>query len=840
MEQRRWLLLALALLLAIPVSARCSLTDNFKLTSPEKVVGIVGQDTILPCTISSTKPLDNPQVHWIKITDGHTEDIYPHGQFGGEPMQKYCGRTSVPGDGFATGNVSLTLKNVQPADEGIYSCIVTSRDWSTDTSTKLSIAGTGEVFIEIQGPQGQGLELGCRSQGWLPKPTVQWVTEDGQGLSVDTEIHQDSEKLFSVWSRVTVTGEQVGKVTCQILNPLLQVEKETTVLLSGASQWVSASWIQLPLFLLTLAAGAVLVFRGRAVDALESIRLKDHQHLYQKILTLQEAFQNEQESTQRDLQLLRTDLKNELGLTIQANTTNALESMWKKDLHEVSQQVQTLQKAFQNTQVYTQRDLQMIRTDLKDELGKTVEANVTGTIAYIWQKDLLQLSQQIQTLKKTFQNMKVSTQRDLQMIRTDLENKLGRTVEANTSALESRLEKDLHEASQQILTLQKAIQNMEGSTQRDLQMIRTDLEHELGRTVEANTRTMESMWQKDLLQLSQQMQTLQEAIQNMEVSTQRDLQMIRADLENELGRTVEANTRTTESMWQKDLLQLSQQMQTLQGAFQNMQASSQLGLQIAVADLKNKLERTVKENTPRVLESLRLKDLQQLSQEIQALGKDMQTTLGSPEYDLQLLRTYLEKELDLQELRSYRGDVTLDADTAHPRLEISADGQKVKDTGVIRQVPSNEKRFDSHLFVLAKEGYTSGKHYWEVSVGRRRSWALGIARESVTRKGPLTLCPQNGFWAIGLADGRDYWAYTDHWTRLSVSGHLHKIGIFLNIPAKKLRFYNAHKGATLYTFNIADGSSKEGKFIPFLSTGPATAKLDPEPLLIVQEFDDDD
>uniref|UniRef100_A0A8U7P8D1 Uncharacterized protein n=1 Tax=Corvus moneduloides TaxID=1196302 RepID=A0A8U7P8D1_CORMO len=785
MEQRRWLLLALALLLAIPVSARCSLTDNFKLTSPEKVVGIVGQDTILPCTISSTKPLDNPQVHWIKITDGHTEDIYPHGQFGGEPMQKYCGRTSVPGDGFATGNVSLTLKNVQPADEGIYSCIVTSRDWSTDTSTKLSIAGTGEVFIEIQGPQGQGLELGCRSQGWLPKPTVQWVTEDGQGLSVDTEIHQDSEKLFSVWSRVTVTGEQVGKVTCQILNPLLQVEKETTVLLSGASQWVSASWIQLPLFLLTLAAGAVLVFRGRAVDALESIRLKDHQHLYQKILTLQEAFQNEQESTQRDLQLLRTDLKNELGLTIQANTTNALESMWKKDLHEVSQQVQTLQKAFQNTQVYTQRDLQMIRTDLKDELGKTVEANVTGTIAYIWQKDLLQLSQQIQTLKKTFQNMKVSTQRDLQMIRTDLENKLGRTVEANTSALESRLEKDLHEASQQILTLQKAIQNMEGSTQRDLQMIRTDLEHEL-------------------------------------------------------GRTVEANTRTTESMWQKDLLQLSQQMQTLQGAFQNMQASSQLGLQIAVADLKNKLERTVKENTPRVLESLRLKDLQQLSQEIQALGKDMQTTLGSPEYDLQLLRTYLEKELDLQELRSYRGDVTLDADTAHPRLEISADGQKVKDTGVIRQVPSNEKRFDSHLFVLAKEGYTSGKHYWEVSVGRRRSWALGIARESVTRKGPLTLCPQNGFWAIGLADGRDYWAYTDHWTRLSVSGHLHKIGIFLNIPAKKLRFYNAHKGATLYTFNIADGSSKEGKFIPFLSTGPATAKLDPEPLLIVQEFDDDD
>lgn len=59
-----------------------------------------------------------------------------------------------------------------------------------------------------------------------------------------------------------------------------------------------------------------------------------------------------------------------IGLTIEANSTNTLESMWKKDLQEVSQQVQTLQEPFQNTQVYIQHDLQMIRTDLKDELGE--------------------------------------------------------------------------------------------------------------------------------------------------------------------------------------------------------------------------------------------------------------------------------------------------------------------------------------------------------------------------------------------------------------------------------------------------------------------------------------
>ncbi|XP_072703765.1 butyrophilin-like protein 9 [Ciconia boyciana] len=173
------------------------------------------------------------EVQWKKITDGQMEDIHIYREFGSKPTLKYLGRTSSPTDGFATGNVSLTLKNIQPADEGTYICSVKSRDQSADTATMLSIAGTSEVFFEILGPQGQGLELACRSHGWFPKPTVRWVTQDKQRLSPDTAIHQDSKQLFSVLSRVTVTGEQVGDITCQILNPLVQAEKKTTLRLSN-------------------------------------------------------------------------------------------------------------------------------------------------------------------------------------------------------------------------------------------------------------------------------------------------------------------------------------------------------------------------------------------------------------------------------------------------------------------------------------------------------------------------------------------------------------------------------------------------------------------------------
>ncbi|NXF98669.1 BT1A1 protein, partial [Eubucco bourcierii] len=183
-------------------------------------------------------------------------------------------------------------------------------------------------------------------------------------------------------------------------------------------------------------------------------------------------------------------------------------------------------------------------------------------------------------------------------------------------------------------------------------------------------------------------------------------------------------------------------------------------------------------------------------------------------------------------------DVTLDADTAHPRLRISDAGKSVADTGAIQNVPRSELRFDSNLFVLAKEGYTSGRHYWQVDVGKRRSWTLGVAREPVTRKGTLTLAPENGFWTIGLVGGRDYWAYTDPWCRVSVSGRLQMVGVFLDISAKQLSFYNLHKGTPLYTFSIAGGRSQAEKFFPFFSTGPAAGKPEDEALRIVEWFDD--
>ncbi len=73
-----------------------------------------------------------------------------------------------------------------------------------------------------------------------------------------------------------------------------------------------------------------------------------------------------------------------------------------------------------------------------------------------------------------------------------------------------------------------------------------------------------------------------------------------------------------------------------------------------------------------------------------------------------------------------------------------------------------------------------------------------------------------------------------------MSGKPEKIGIFLNISANKLSFYNAKKKTALYTFTSIGGRRLERKFVPFFSTGSSGALHDTEPLKIVQEFDDDD
>ncbi|XP_072329430.1 uncharacterized protein [Scyliorhinus torazame] len=100
--------------------------------------------------------------------------------------------------------------------------------------------------------------------------------------------------------------------------------------------------------------------------------------------------------------------------------------------------------------------------------------------------------------------------------------------------------------------------------------------------------------------------------------------------------------------------------------------------------------------------------------------------------------------------------VTLDVETANPQLEVSEDLKSLRWTRTQRSLPDTRKRFTHWLCVLGSEGFTSGRHYWEMEVTGNRGWILGVAAESVERKDPVSLSPETGFWTIERFDDQFY------------------------------------------------------------------------------------
>ncbi|XP_040047199.2 bloodthirsty-related gene family, member 2 [Gasterosteus aculeatus] len=187
---------------------------------------------------------------------------------------------------------------------------------------------------------------------------------------------------------------------------------------------------------------------------------------------------------------------------------------------------------------------------------------------------------------------------------------------------------------------------------------------------------------------------------------------------------------------------------------------------------------------------------------------------------------------ELKRIEKFAVDVNLSAKTAHPFLSVSEDKKQVRHTDKLHEVPDHPKRFNRVANVLAKESFDGGRCYWEVEVGEKIEWNLGVARQSINRKGKFSVCPANGFWTLSLKAGGQFVANTSPVTPLAVEQRPRKVGVFLDYVEGRVSFYCAESGVHIHTF----ADTFTDRLHPFFSPGRLHGGKNYVPLIISSTF----
>ncbi|XP_062295025.1 E3 ubiquitin-protein ligase TRIM21-like isoform X2 [Scomber scombrus] len=186
-------------------------------------------------------------------------------------------------------------------------------------------------------------------------------------------------------------------------------------------------------------------------------------------------------------------------------------------------------------------------------------------------------------------------------------------------------------------------------------------------------------------------------------------------------------------------------------------------------------------------------------------------------------------EAELKRVQQYAVDVTLDPDTAHPALILSDDGKQVNCGDVNKNLPDNSERFSDCGCVLGKQSLSSGRFYFEVQVKEKTNWDLGVARESINRKGDITLSPQNGVWTICLRNGNEYMGCNNPLVDLTLKSRPQKVGVFVDYEEGLVSFYDVDAAALIYSFT---GCSFTEKLYPFFNPCNNDGGKNSAPLII--------
>ncbi|XP_036987095.2 ret finger protein-like 4B [Artibeus jamaicensis] len=151
-----------------------------------------------------------------------------------------------------------------------------------------------------------------------------------------------------------------------------------------------------------------------------------------------------------------------------------------------------------------------------------------------------------------------------------------------------------------------------------------------------------------------------------------------------------------------------------------------------------------------------------------------------------------------ERLLKFQEDMTLDTVTANSCLVLSEDLRKVHCGKICHNSMEDPQRFAGMACVLGTPCFSSGRHYWEVEVEEGKEWALGVCKESVDRKKKSSFSSEHGFWTISMKAGAIYSGSIPD-TRIPANPGLRRIGIFLDVEMKEIKFFDVRNDTLICT-----------------------------------------
>ena len=149
----------------------------------------------------------------------------------------------------------------------------------------------------------------------------------------------------------------------------------------------------------------------------------------------------------------------------------------------------------------------------------------------------------------------------------------------------------------------------------------------------------------------------------------------------------------------------------------------------------------------------------------------------------------------------------LDPNTANPWIVITQDQRKAILTASKQLYPEHPDRFDVYQQVLSSESFSSGCHYWEVDVSLSRWCRIGVAFNSMGRKGGgkesiLGANPES--WCIQKCKHQYKAMHNEQQTCLAVSWNLERLGFLLDCETGSLRCFGDSRFLHVFKGNFMD------------------------------------